>query len=441
MLSVTYLFLFFAIIFIEITRTKANLLDFLTFFHLLFILFYILPGFSLSKMAESPNGLLFDFQSNLQIVIAVYLGYFLVLIGFYSKSSIKFASKVYVKQFSDKTLIKIANFLLILAGISVLIYSAQYGGFMKAFSQSSAIRAGRVESGSLVLFRNFFEGAEYASYFLASVVFFSRKTKNNLILYSKLIFSIILTLMTTLLRSSRATIIKYFIGFALVYIIYKKKIPWITLAIFGVISLAVILYGDPLFASLSHIPDGYDSFTTEFSQRLEAEANESTGESSGYELAGEFDHPLQSLDTTFNNEYQFRWFSDFIFSFTGLLPSRLIPIETPKNLSNLNTFLSLGHNDWTRPPGLFAVGIYSMSWMGLVIVSFCYGWLGRFLQTVLLKAQNNHAWVSFLYVTILGIWSEFINNGDPALVVKGNALFFLLILFVFSLSPQRFERF
>ncbi len=437
MLSITYLLLLFAIIFIEITRKKANMLDFLTFFHLLFILFYIFPGFSLSKAAESSSDFSLDFQSNLQILIAVYLGYFLVLIGFYSKSAIQWTRKIHIKQFSDKTLLKIADFLLILAGVSILIYSAQYGGFTNALSQSSAIRAGRVESGSLVLFRNFFEGAEYASYFLASVVFFSRKTKNNLVLYSKLIFSMVLTLMTILLRSSRASIIKYFIGFALVYIIYKKKIPWITLAIFVVISLAVILYGDPLFASLSSIPDGYDSFATEFSQRLEAEANESSGDFSGYELAGEFDHPLQSLDTTFNNEYQFRWFSDFIFSFTGLLPSRLIPIETPKNLSNLNTFLSLGHNDWTRPPGLFAVGIYSMSWIGLVIVSFGYGWLGRLLQTVLIKAQKNHAWISFLYVTMLGIWSEFINNGDPALVVKGNTLFFLLIVFLFSVSPQK----
>jgi oligosaccharide repeat unit polymerase len=436
MLSTTYLILFFTVIFVEIIRKKVNLLDFLTFFHLLFILFYVFPGFSLSKAGESSSNLFLDFQSNLQILIAIYLGYFLILIGFYSTSAIKFTKKIYIKQFSDKTILKISDFLMILAGISILIYSAQYGGFMNAIAQSSAIRAGRVESGSLVLFRNFFEGAEYASYFLASVVIFSRKTKNNLILYLKLILSILLTLMTVLMKSSRASIIKYFIGFALAYIIYKKKIPWITLAVFVMIGLAVILYGDPLFASLSSIPDGYDSFATEFSQRLEAEANESTGNSSGYELVGEFDHPLQSLDTTFNNEYQFRWFSDFIFSFTSLLPSRLIPIETPKNLSNLNTFLSLGHNDWTRPPGLFAVGIYSMSWMGLVIVSFCYGWLGRFLQTVIIKSQNNHAWISFLYVTILNIWSEFINNGDPALVVRGNALFFLIIIFIFSFSPQ-----
>jgi hypothetical protein len=437
MLSITYLLLFFTVIFVEIIRKKANLLDFLTFFHLLFILFYVFPGFSLSKTAESSSGFVLNFQSNLKILIAVYLGYFLVLVGFYSKSAIKFARKFYIKQFSDKKLIKISDFLLILAIVSILIYSAQYGGLINAISQSSAIRSGRIESGILVLFKNFFEGAEYASYFLASVVIFSKKTKNNPLLCSKLIFSIILTLVTALMKSSRASIIKYFIGFALVYIVYKNKIPWITLAIFVMISFAVILYGDPLFASLSSIPDGYDSFATEFSQRLEIEANKNTGNSSGHRLAEQFDHPLQSLDTAFNNEYQFRWFSDFIFSFTSLLPSRLIPIETPKNLSNLNTFLSLGHNDWTRPPGLFAVGIYSMSWMGLITVSFCYGWLGRFLQTVLIKAQNNHSWISFLYVTILGIWSEAINNGDPALVVRGNALFFLVVIFIFSFYPQK----
>lgn len=436
MLSINYLLLFLTIICVEITRKKSNLLDFLTYFHLNFVLFCVFPGFTLSKITGTLHGDSLTLQSNIQILIAVYLGYFLVLLGFYSKSAIKVAKKITIKQYSDHTILKISNYLLIFVGISVVIYSAQYGGFINAISQSAAIRSGKVESGSLVLFKTLFDGAEYSSYFLASLAFFSIKSKKNVILYLKLGLSIILSLMTMLMKSSRASIVRYFIGFALAYIIYKKKIPWVSMTIFIVIAMAVVLYGDPLFASLSSIPNGYDSFVADFSQRLAVETNHNAGDSFEYELVEKFDHPIQSLDTAFNNEYQFRWFSDFIFGFTSLLPSRLIPIKTPKNISYLNTFLSLGHNDWTRPPGFLALGIYSMSWMGLVIICFCYGWLGCCLQTILSKDENNQPWISFLYVIIMNIWSHLITTGDPALVIRGNVVFLLSIFFIFSFSRK-----
>ncbi len=436
MLSVTYLLLLLAIIVIEITRKKANLLDFLTLFNLTFALFYVFPGFQLFKIAESSGSYSLTFQSNLQILIAIYLGYFLVLIGFYSQSAIKQAKKIYVKQFSDQKLIKIARFLLIFGGISCIIYSAQYGGLSNAISQSSAIRSGNVESGSLVLFKNFFDCAEYASYLFASLIFFSPKTKNSAMLYLQFVSSIVLTLLTLLMKSSRSSIIRYLIAFILGYIIYRKKIPWLFISIGVIFSLAVIFYGDPFFSSLSSIPEGYDSFVEDFSSRLESQANESTEGSSEASFSEDFAYTLLSLDTSFNNQYQYRWFSDFIFGFTTLVPERLIPIETPKSVVYLNTYLGLGHNEWSLPPGLLALGIYSMSWTGLVTLCFSFGWVGRYLQTILTQDKNNQPWIAFLYVVIMNIWLGLISGGSPGTSIKGNAVFFLTFFFLFSVSSK-----
>jgi oligosaccharide repeat unit polymerase len=437
MLSTTYLLLFIFIVCIEVTRKKSNILDFLLFFHISFVIFYIFPGFVLSKLAESSSSHSFYFQSNLQVLFAIYLGYFLVLIGFYSSSAIKLSKKIEIKKYNNKTIIKFANYLIIFAIISILIYSAQYGGFLKAISQSAAIRSGRVEGGSLVLFKKLFPCAEYASYLLASLVFFSQKNKNNGVLLFKFFLSIILSVITMLMKSSRSSIIRYFVSFILAYIIYRKKIPWISIIIGVILSIAVIQYGDPLFASLSSIPDGYDSFMADFSNRLEFQASESSGSYLEDDLTGDFSYPLYSLDTAFNNQYELRLFSDFIIGFATLFPERLIPIKTPDGVSYLNTFLFYGHNNVNFPPGFLALGIYSMSWMGLVMICLFYGWLGRYMQTVLSQDKNNHPWISFLYVIIMNMWSGLLSSGDPEIVVQGNTVFVLSIFFIFSFSPKK----
>ncbi|NEO11010.1 MULTISPECIES: O-antigen polymerase [unclassified Moorena] len=441
MLSITYLLLFFAVVFVETTRKKANLLDFLTFFNLNFVLFYIFPGFIFSRIAESPSSYAFDFQSNLQIVISIYLGYFLVLIGFYSKSSTQLAKIIYIRKTNEKKLIKIAIFFIVFSFFSVLIYSAQYGGFSNALSQSSAIRSGLVEGGSLVLFKNFFDCAEYASYLFASLAFFGKNTKNKLILYLFLGLSIALTVITILLKSSRSSIIRYFISFVLAYIIERQKFPWLSIIIGVFFAIAVILYGDPFFASLSSIPEGYDSFIGNFSSRLEHQASTSTESNFEEDLAGDFSYTLKSLDTSFNNEYEFQWFSDFIFGFMTLIPERLIPIETPQSVTSINTFLAFGHNEWSFIPGFLALGIYSMSWMGLIMLCISYGWLGRYLQTILTKDKNYPPWVSFLYVVVMNVWSSLLSGGNPGGIIKGSAVFFLSIIFIFYVSKRKIKKF
>ena len=213
---------------------------------------------------------------------------------------------------------------------------------------------------------------------------------------------------------------------------------WLFIIICSILGVLVILYGDPLFASLSSLPEGYDSFAEEFSRRLDSQHDVSAGLYSEDDLAGDFSYTLDSLSSAFNGGYEFRYFSDFILGFFSLVPQRLIPIETPEKIAELNTYLALGHNDFTMPPGILALGIYSMSWLGLAIICFFFGWSGRYLQSILEKHKcHSQPWVSFLYIVVMSIWSELISSGDPALVIRGNSVFFLSFFLIFYFPKRK----
>jgi hypothetical protein len=92
MVALTYLGLLGFMLFIEIIRKKTGNLDFLSLAHFMFSLSYVIPGFLLeanfgnSSSDMTLNGL--NYTSNIQTIFAVFIGYFLVLIGFYAKSAI-----------------------------------------------------------------------------------------------------------------------------------------------------------------------------------------------------------------------------------------------------------------------------------------------------------------------------------------------------------------
>ena len=109
MLSVAYLGLIIFIVSFELARKKDTKFDFLSLFHLFFILLYPLPGFFITSLAGNyeifdPNVIrlsVYDIQYSIQVPLAIFTTYFLVIFGYYSPSALKYGSIVNITPRSN----------------------------------------------------------------------------------------------------------------------------------------------------------------------------------------------------------------------------------------------------------------------------------------------------------------------------------------------------
>lgn len=74
-----------------------------------------------------------------------------------------------------------------------------------------------------------------------------------------------------------------------------------------------------------------------------------------------------------------------------------------------------------------------MSWFGLVINCFMYGWIGRYLQTVLNKYIHTILWMPFLYVTTAQVWIDFQVSGSPGVYMQTNFWYWISVFLLLSI--------
>lgn len=444
MLDSAYLVLLALIIFIEIFREKSGKFDFLTLFNIYFTLMYPLPGFLLAFdfiNAASSLGLGISLYTNkLQTVIAIFAGYFLVVIGFYSSSAVNWGKKISLKPRYNNSVLIYAIVLLLFSCGSIYVYGLQYGSFINALSQASLIRAQAVEGGSLVFFKHFTLFSMPASYLLGAVVFFQKDRKLNfLFLFATFIFSVVVAIIAITLTGGRGYLINYFLCFYLVYILKHKKISWLFNAVFGVFAVFFLFYGKVFFFSLTALPKGLNAVVNTFVDTIESGSGDSF---SFYQFMYNFQFPVHSLEVALYRDYELRWFVDIIYAIASLIPQRLLGVVPPETIMSYNTRFIIGNNDFSIPTGFLAFGVYSMWWPGLLIVAFVYGWVGRYLQTVLFKHLNLIFWMPFMYTAIAQIWMDFLSS-DPETFLQGYFAFLTGIGLLFllyskiSFTPQK----
>jgi oligosaccharide repeat unit polymerase len=434
MLAVAYLGLTLFIIFIEIFRTKKVLFDFWTFLNLIFCLMYTLPAFVMSANLgvdgiEHTGGFKFSIY-DAQVLFAVFLGYFSTLVGFHSVSAQNNANRIIILWRSEKTILRIAIFLLLFSCISVQIYASQFGGVMNAISQATLIRSSVAEGGALVFFKHFMFLSFCASYLLAALIFYQKRIKHKLFLYSAFVISAICTVVGVTITGGRAHLIIYFLTFYLVQVIINKKIPWILTICLLLPSILFILYGKAFFFSLSGIKNGLDTVVEMFIAGMESQSESSDG---FRDLVNNFSYQIYSLKAALSFDYPQRLFIDWYYGIITFLPERLLNIEVPETISPLNTAYITGTNEYTIPTGMFAFAIYSFSWPGLIFVSFVYGWIGCFIETICYNHLLKAYWMPFIYVMLAQIWIDFFTSGDPGIFLFADfgflvAIFILLVI-------------
>ncbi|MBR8839660.1 MAG: oligosaccharide repeat unit polymerase [Stigonema ocellatum SAG 48.90 = DSM 106950] len=445
MLAIAYVGLIIFIVFFEISRKKFNKnLDYLTFFHVIFVLLYPMPAFFMEANFEhSVSKLLYNYElckPNEQTAIAIFTGYFFIILGFYSQSAKNLANNILIESRSHKIVIRYAICLLIISFLSIQIYSSQYGGFLDALSKTILIRSNAVESGNLVFFKHFISTCFFASYILGSFIFFKINNEYQGFRTSIFIFSVLISIIGSFLRAGRTDLVYYIVNFFCAYTVKGRKISLFFLITILSFIILFVLYGKPFFFSLSGIPNGFDDVIEKFNGALKDPSANS--EFSFFDFIGSFSYPVNSLNAALNTEYEWRLFIDWIYGVISFVPSMIFNIEKPKQVNQNNTFYLMGNVDYDIPPALLAYGIYCMSWVGLIIVCFGFGWLGRYLQTILSNHMHQIIWMPGLYIATAQVWVDFQVSGSPGTYMQTNFWYLvsiaLLISFVikFSVSPR-----
>ncbi|ELS03857.1 hypothetical protein Xen7305DRAFT_00035810 [Xenococcus sp. PCC 7305] len=440
MIAISYLGFLLFIIVLELVRPKDSKFDFFSLFNLFFILLYLMPGWFITNLHPGMVGHIslgiqklntYTLQYTWQVPLAIYVTYFLVLLGYYSSSAQKFASQLVIVSRSDKTILIIAFCLLFLGCISLYSYTSQYGGIVNAISASHAIRSGAKTGKSLGFFVRLIYYNFFATYLFISFLFIKKVTKSKLKVWSFFLIGAVSSFVSISLAGSRGSAILALANFYLTYVILKKR--WslqIMLPLMGLL-ITFILYGKKLFYSLSGITEGYQEILTRF-QESAVEYGSSTSISE-YLLAI-FSYPFVSLYAAFNSSEPIRLFSDWYIAIASvIIPERLfnIIIPEPVSLENTQYLLDQINPSYTIPTGFIASCVYSWSWIGIILFSFSYGWIGRYLHTVFYRHLFKIYWIPCLYVATALSWVNFFSAGDPRIFIFGNfwvlsSIFFLL---------------
>ncbi|AFZ00161.1 O-antigen polymerase [Calothrix sp. PCC 6303] len=429
MLASAYLGLIFFIFFVEFNRKKILKPDFLTLFHIIFVLLYPLPGFFLeADIGNSRYELSISdkiYSSNIKTLIAVYIGYFFVLFGFFSKSAQRLGKKVIIKSNGDKTIILYAFTLLIISMLSIHIYGMQFGGVINALTNATLIRSSLLDSGPLLFFKHLMNYCFMSSYLFSYSLLFNKNTKYKLKNILGLCLSFLSAFIATSISAGRAQFIYYLLVFCFAYTLKTKRLfslPFLSIAGF---SLLFILFGKQLFWSLSAISEGLDGVVNTFSESREDDSG------SGFlKILSNFAYPIHSLDASFTSNYDMRLFVDWFYGFISFIPQKILNFEKPNTVSYYNTEFIVGTNDFEIPSAFLAFGIYSFSWLGLVLVTYIYGWIGRYIEIVLVNHLNKIDWMIFLYPLVAIIWIDFQPAGDPRIFLTSN---FALLTSIFAL--------
>ena len=443
MLSVLYISLIVFIILFELVRYKQKKFDYLTFFNIVFCISYPLPAYILYATTKSNLvssillGTTIDLN-NAQVPLAIFCTYFFVTIGFYSKSSQRFAKNIRIEnKYRDRLIIIFSILLLIISIASIYLYSSEYGGVISALSNAALIRSEVIEAGSVSFVKRFVFFSLFAAYLLAAILFIKRIKNYRLFLGVVFIISILTFIVSFMIIATRAVLVRTIISFYLAYIIRKGKVSASFMLIFIAVSSLFVFYGKEIFGSLTALPDGIDAVFDKFQYFIDTKDKE---EFSLTELSGEISFPLSSIYAAVNTPYEIRFFNDWIYGFASFLPDRLLDdllnYQVPPTISFYNTFYLVKSNEYEIPSGFISSCLYSFSWAGVIIFSFIYGWLGRCIDNVLNSGITNIYWMPFIYVAAGLVWADFIPYANPQIILHTHFWFFSSTLILFYIGTK-----
>jgi hypothetical protein len=427
MVAAIYLLLILVILFLELTRRKSAIIDFLTLFNLGYLMWYVFPAI---LIALQPNQALSGIWLNVsqytnkpQTALAVFTAYIFIFLGFHAKSAQSLATKIKIESRNSKLIFFFTVGLLSFCLLCLHIYSSAQGGIIKAISQAIAVRSNTADSsvGEATIMLRFIGGTAFASYLLAGYVFTDIRKQDKLLQIVLFVISVIGSICSFLVRAGRLDVIFYLLGFYQIVVQKTKKIPLAFSLLFVFFTVMFLFYGKEFFGALGSIPDGWDAVERSFNERLTEGEKGDTGFNI-YHFMANFYYPIISLDVAFGKDYELRWFKDLFDGFVSIIPDRMLGGEPPKTILYYNTVYIVGSFDFAIPTGILAFAVYSLWWPGLIITCWVYGWIGGYLQTVFNRHREEIFWMPFFYSIVSQNWVV-LQSVDPESYFQSNFIF------------------
>lgn len=445
------------IIFFELFRKKEVFVDFLSIFHLFFLISYVLVPFIYLLVPESKEFWKFlhaqdGSTSSYIVAVVIYMSYILIVSGFLVGQKLKFSNKVNVVQkYSLNSEFK----LYVILFLFMFIYSIGYGGIFNLISLGQEIRAGNISGGITDYFSYIAIGILILPMFFYSAYLYSNEkiTRKKALVFFIITFALALIYgLGTGGRGNTGILIIYLFIIWLNYNGNKltgKKI--IFLSLLSLFIIFMISYGRTAIVAMSTFgtSESYIEAFIAHSQQYHRQ-NASDSIESLISILKHFDHPFASLyPVIYNSEiYEFpRLFLDYPRAFLSLIPSIRLPevfvSSMPAELNNIyfNSLDSriVGNN----PVGWIGLKLLNGGFTWLVIGTFIAGIIGGILNRVMIRNLHVSIFMPAIFVYVLLYWKKYILGTEGTEFVFGHLresvylISFYILYKIFKVSDKK----
>jgi oligosaccharide repeat unit polymerase len=301
--------------------------------------------------------------------------------------------------------------------IAFIKYIHGFGGLKNAIDMAFLVRTGvykQLEIGDTT------HTVFYRFIVLSKVAFFLFLIIKRKKLVDKIVFSIVTTVMLLqllFLSGSRQAILDFGLLFVFAQLIKERRI-WDKRLFFIILTFFIAL---PFLRG----------FLFQSVESLQMENNISYGS-----YLDEFAFPFYSLLVSISEKYPLMFFSDFISNIFGAF--------VPSSWNNwiwsneLNTRLLTGYEGYYVPPGILAQGYYSLSFVGVFIITFLTGYFFKYLDDIFNELRKCNHNLIFLYSYIILFSLSWIRTGLP--VNYFYHLFFIMTVIFISVSFKKIKK-
>ncbi len=432
MVSIFVILVLFIVVF-ECLRHRTAIYDLLFFFNMSFLVYFGLAPLHILFGGKEYTSLSYAYENygggNFWTTFAICVSYLFVLTGYYLLPLASMGNKIYVHGIRKNIVYLLILIFMGLSFFSTLIYANYYGGIERAVTLSAYIRSGiETSDGTWLFLKKFIRFSSSSSILLIALILRKNIRWKQLPILILSFVTINFAFLGFTLISGRRSIIIYL---AIIYFIIAnnklKKYILILLLIFFV-SILVLFLGDAFYLGLYQenvmerftniIVIDYIRLYQKFWQDFTLPYMEAVGI-----VAGDNSLP--------------RGFIDIPLDLLRLIPERMIYLKLPDSIVDKSTYLLTGKLRGEVagvPPGFIGFLWYSGHIFGVIIGSFVYGIIGRFLNNILKPSKSIDTIYIALYSMVGFSWGYFLRMGSIELFIKERFHWVILILAIVFFS-------
>lgn len=458
---VLYGLLLFWIVVFELFRKKEVFVDFLSVFHLFFLLSYVLVPFvyllspdshDFWKFLKAQNGSVYSWL----VVLVVYLSYIMIISGFFLGQKLKISNKInIIQKYSPSSEFKLYIVLFCVLVFFMILYSLGYGGIFNLISLGQEIRAGNISGGITDYFSYVAIGILILPMFFYSAYLYSNEKRIKKKAFIFFIVTFILALIYGLGTGGRGNTGILVIYLFIIWQNYNgnrltvKKI--IFLSLLSLFIIFMISYGRTAIVAMSTFGtnESYIETFITHSQQYHRQ-NASNSMENLINILKHFDHPFASLyPIIYSSEiYEFpRLFLDYPRAVVSLYPGIRLPdifvTSMPAELNNVyfNSLDSriVGNN----PVGWIGLKLLNGGFIWLVIGTFIAGIIGGILNRIILRNLHVSIFMPAIFIYMLLYWKKYILGTEGTAFVFGHLreglylISFYILYKIFKVSDKK----